>query len=61
MYQGIMKYMGDYPSKKARCSTDLTDMIFEHPLAHEALRDEAFCQVMKQLIENKVSMGLYKN
>ena len=30
----ILKYMGDYPSKKQRLSTDLTDPVFEHALVH---------------------------
>ena len=30
----IMKYMGDYPSKKMRLGTDLTDQVFEHALVH---------------------------
>ena len=30
----ILKYMGDYPSKKQRLSTDLTDAVFEHALVH---------------------------
>ena len=30
----IMKYMGDYPSKKQRLGTDLTDQVFEHGLVH---------------------------
>ena len=30
----IMKYMGDYPSKKQRLGTDLTDQVFEHALVH---------------------------
>ena len=30
----ILKYMGDYPSKKIRPSTDLTDQIFEPALVH---------------------------
>ena len=29
-----MKYMGDYPSKKQRQSTELTDSVFEHALVH---------------------------
>ena len=57
IYLSIMKYMGDYPSKRARCSTDLTDVIFEHPLQHEALRDEVYCQLIKQLCENKTKIS----
>ena len=30
----IMKYMGDYPSKRFRQTTDLTDAIFEPALLH---------------------------
>ena len=30
----VMKYMGDYPSKKMRLGTDLTDHLFEHALVH---------------------------
>ena len=30
----IMMYMGDYPSKKMRLGTDLTDQVFKHALVH---------------------------
>uniref|UniRef100_A0A8B9JP57 Myosin VIIAb n=1 Tax=Astyanax mexicanus TaxID=7994 RepID=A0A8B9JP57_ASTMX len=47
-------YMGDYPSKRTRSVNELTDQIFEGPLKAEPLKDEIFCQIMKQLTENHV-------
>ncbi|XP_036379710.1 unconventional myosin-VIIa-like [Megalops cyprinoides] len=50
----ILKYMGDYPSKRTRSVNELTDQIFEGALKSEPLKDEIFCQILKQLTENHV-------
>ncbi|MGH0186718.1 UNVERIFIED_CONTAM: hypothetical protein FKN15_022405, partial [Acipenser sinensis] len=47
-------YMGDYPSKRTRSVNELTDQIFEVALKSEPLKDEIFCQILKQLTENHV-------
>lgn len=44
--------MGDYPSKSARHPTELTDQIFGPATQHHALKDEIYCQIMRQMTGN---------
>ncbi|XP_023332749.1 myosin-VIIa [Eurytemora carolleeae] len=53
IYHHILMYMGDIPGRRTRLGMELTDVIFDGPLKHEILRDEVYCQIMKQLTENR--------
>uniref|UniRef100_A0A452TS52 Unconventional myosin-VIIb n=1 Tax=Ursus maritimus TaxID=29073 RepID=A0A452TS52_URSMA len=48
----LAQYMGDYPSRQAWTSVELTDQIFSLALQDSALQDEVYCQILKQLTHN---------
>uniref|UniRef100_A0A8D1MBR2 Unconventional myosin-VIIa n=1 Tax=Sus scrofa TaxID=9823 RepID=A0A8D1MBR2_PIG len=50
----VLKYMGDYPSKRMRSVNELTDQIFEGALKAEPLKDEVYVQIVKQLTDNHI-------
>ncbi|TNM98025.1 hypothetical protein fugu_014271 [Takifugu bimaculatus] len=47
----ILRYMGDYPHH-ARNPIELTDQIFGPATQHDALKDEIYCQIMRQMTGN---------
>ncbi|XP_076018235.1 unconventional myosin-VIIb-like [Genypterus blacodes] len=54
----ILKYMGDYPIKHVRSPVELTDQIFGPATQHEALQDEIYCQIMRQLTSNNNRLSM---
>uniref|UniRef100_H3CR28 Myosin VIIBb n=1 Tax=Tetraodon nigroviridis TaxID=99883 RepID=H3CR28_TETNG len=57
-FTDILQYMGDYPVKNARPPTELTDQIFGPATQHNALKDEIYCQIMRQMTGNSYRLSV---
>jgi hypothetical protein len=55
LFVDIMRYMGDYPTSRNAKSGDLGRTAVKRVLdcSGAGIRDEAYCQIMKQLTQNK--------
>ncbi|KAK0093858.1 hypothetical protein PV326_012464 [Microctonus aethiopoides] len=57
IFTNILRYMGDLPCNRQRIGTEYTDLIFKPALEHSPLRDEVYCQIIRQLTENKIRLS----
>ena len=53
LYGFAFRFMGDLPLLKNQMDVDCAQLVLTYCHKHEVIKDEVFCQIMKQTTNNK--------